>query len=83
MIRRFIDVIFGNGLVETTPFSMDVKKEYDTLAGFGVSMKNLTDAECVGDIKLMFIDDASYDFFIRKLNEAKLMRDTNETKRIK
>lgn len=71
MIRRFIEVIFGNGLVETTPFVADAKVVDGTEKKvFGVSMKNLTDADCVGDIKLIFNSPKDVEFLVRKISES-------------
>lgn len=71
MIRRFVEVIFGNGLVETTPFCADAKvADGSDKTVFGVSMKNLTDADCVGDLKLIFNSPRDVEFLVRKINEA-------------
>jgi len=75
MIKRVIEIIYGNNLINTTPLTCDISKCGEASTGFGLSLKNITDADCVGDIKLIFLDDKAYEFFLRKLAEAKAMKD--------
>lgn len=75
MIVRNISVRFGSALVETTPFDGVANiggKEKNIV---GLRMKNLTDADCVGSVDLVFLNKDGLEFFKRKLNEMENMWD--------
>lgn len=69
MITRDIKIMFGQGLVETTPFCADANMNGEEVKIAGLRMKNLTDAECMGSIDLVFLNKNGFEFFKRKLNE--------------
>lgn len=69
MITREIKIMFGQGLVETTPFNGDANIGGEGAKIAGLRMKNLTDADCVGAIDLVFLNKNGLEFFKRKLNE--------------
>lgn len=61
--------MFGQGLVETTPFEGVATVDGNTVKIAGLRMKNLTDAECVGAIDIVFLNKNGLEFFKRKLSE--------------
>lgn len=61
--------MFGQGLVETTPFKGDATVDGNIVKIAGLRMKNLTDAECVGAIDIVFLNKNGLEFFKRKLSE--------------
>jgi hypothetical protein len=69
VIIRNISIHFGNALVETTPFTGDANVGGEEANICGLRMKNLTDADCVGAIDLVFLNRQGLEFFKRKLSE--------------
>lgn len=79
MIRRFIEVYLGNTLVRVTPFVGETQGDNPTKS-FGVSLKNITDADCVGDFKIIFNSPDAAEFLIRKIRDAeKLWTEESKT----
>ena len=69
MIVRDISIRFGNALIETTPVVADANVGGEPCVVGALKMKNITDADCVGRVELIFLNKNGLEFFKRKLSE--------------
>lgn len=69
MIVRQISIRFGNALIETTPIIGDTNVGGEPCVVGALKMKNITDADCVGCVELVFLNRNGLEFFKRKLSE--------------
>lgn len=69
MIIRNTEIRFGNALIDTTPFDADATIGGQPTRIAGIRMKNITDADCVGVVDLVFLNKNGLEVFKRKLQE--------------